>query len=161
VEAGEWKKFNSLSKPPRKSSDTVDRAICQQTGQECIGLSTEPLQGECRAALRVPCRTKLRLEHVSTGRLLPAKGVDISISGMRIRVSDEDAKDFKIKDGLHLRIDPEEEDYFEALDSLHLAAQIVRIWPSEEQEGFTNIAVEFVHRLIPQPTPDDSENLHK
>lgn len=124
-------------------------------------MTTESLQKESRAALRVPCRTRLRLEHAPTGRIIPGQGVDLSTRGMQIRVAAEDTRDFKPGDGLRLRIDPAEEDYLESLENLCLASVIVRIWPSEEQEGFTNIGVKFLHRLIPQPTSDDSENLHK
>lgn len=123
-------------------------------------MNTKPLQGDCRAALRVPCRTKLRLEHVSTGQQLHGQGVDISISGMHIRVSDEDAQHLKPGDELYLRIDPEEEDYFEALDTLSLSAKIIRIWTTDDCEGLTDIGIEFVYRLMPKPTPDDAENLH-
>lgn len=152
--------------PPLTQATPLKNRYAQENkllamAQECVGLKVEPLQGDCRSALRVPCRTKLRVEHVPTGRDLPAQGVDISISGMLIRVSNEDTTGFKINDSLELRIDPNEEDYFDALNTLQLAAVVVRIWPSDDHEGFTNIGVEFVQRLMPQPAPDDAENLHK
>lgn len=124
-------------------------------------MNTESLQKEFRGALRVSCRTRLRLEHAPTGRHLTGRGVDLSTRGMQIRVATEDARGFQPGDGLRLRIDPAEEDYLDALENLCLASVIVRIWPSEEQEGYTNIGVAFLHRLIPQSTSDDSENLHK
>lgn len=124
-------------------------------------MKTKPLEAQNRTAVRVPCQTRLRLEHAPTGRRLLGQGVDLSVDGMQLRVTTDDAQCFKPGDGLRLRIDPDEKDYFEALKNLCLACLIVRIWPSDEQEGYTNIAVEFLHRLIPLPTPDDSENLHQ
>jgi hypothetical protein len=101
------------------------------------------------------------VEHVPTGRSLHGRGVDISIRGMQICVLTKDAQLFQRGDYLYLHIDPDEEDYIEALDSLSLPAKIVHIWPSNEIDGYTNIGLMFMQKLIPSPTPDGAENLHK